>query len=113
MGSRPDRWWNDRPAAQARLSQQIAEWCRERSDDDVIVVFDGRLVDAVSVIAGGNLRIEFASRPGRNAADHRVVELANEHEGARVVTADRGLIARLPGGTEVLGPRAFLDQLSA
>ena len=70
MGSRPDRWWNDRPAAQARLTQQIAEWCRQHRDD-VVLVFDGRPVEAVAMLAGGNLRIEFASRQGPRSEFHR------------------------------------------
>jgi predicted RNA-binding protein with PIN domain len=111
MGSRPDRWWNDRPAAQARLTQQIAEWCRQHRDD-VVLVFDGRPVEAVAMLAGGNLRIEFASRQGRNAADDRLVELAIDHETSCVVTADRGLIARLPASSDVRGPRSFLATIT-
>lgn len=109
MGSRPDRWWNDRPAAQARLTQQIAEWCRTHTDE-VTVVFDGRPVDAVARLAGGNLQVEFATSSGRNAADHRIVELAHQQPApALVVTADNGLRDRLPPTATVMGPRTFLE----
>lgn len=118
MGSRPDRWWNDRPAAQARLAQAVAEWCRSHTDH-VTLVFDGAPVPAVTQLAGGDLWIEFAPRRGRDAADHRIVELAQQESALAaprplvVVTADRGLRARLPEGTAVEGPRRFLERLVA
>ncbi len=114
MGSRPDRWWNDRPRAQARLAQQIAEWCRTHTDP-VTVVFDGRPVEAVAAIAGGNLHVEFATSPGRNAADQRIVELAVAAAPGPVVvvTADRGLQRLLPASASVIGPRAFLTEIGA
>ena len=110
MGSRPDGWWNDRPKAMARLAQEVAVWCRSH-DDAVLVVFDGRTIDEVGLLAGGNLTIRFAQRSGRNAADDVLVELAED--GDRLVTADRGLRARLPEGVQVIGPRAFLDTIGA
>lgn len=124
MGSRPDGWWNDREGAMARLTQSVAEWCRTM-DDEVLVVFDGAERPAVAGLAGGNLSVRFA--PGRrNAADDVIVaeaegvgkaEGVGEAEeasgmGITVVTADRGLIGRLPDGVAVEGPRRFLDRLS-
>lgn len=111
MGSVPDGWWNDPPAAAARLAQRVGRWCQTH-DDPVVLVFDGARQESVALAAGGNLVIEFAPRPGRDAADDRIVTLvdaatAGGTTGARVVTADRGLVQRLPSGVEVLGPRAF------
>jgi predicted RNA-binding protein with PIN domain len=109
MGAAADGWWNDRPAAAARLAQQVAEWCRTH-DDPVVLVFDGAPVESVAVKAGGNLRIEFAPRPRRDAADDRIVELVEElfvEPELRVVTSDKGLIARLPPGVDVVGSGAF------
>ena len=77
MGAGADGWWNDPPAAAARLAQQVAEWCRTH-DHDVTLVFDGRPVGAVAAKAGGRLAIEFAPRAGRGAADDRIVELVEE-----------------------------------
>jgi predicted RNA-binding protein with PIN domain len=109
MGAGADGWWNDPPAAAARLAQQVAEWCRTH-DDDVTLVFDGRPVADVGAKAGGRLAVEFAPRPGRDAADDRIVELAEElfvDPELRVVTSDKGLVARLPPGVEVVGSGAF------
>jgi len=118
MGSRPDGWWNDRAGAAQRLTQQIAGWCAEVYQP-VTVVFDGRHQPSVAMLAGGPLVVEFAGSSGRDAADHRIVALAAEAVDPErrdltvvtVVTADRGLIARLPSGTAVEGPRTFLRRI--
>lgn len=111
MGSRPDGWWHDRTKAARRLSQEIAEWCR-RHADQVIVVFDGQHQATVTELSGGNLEISYA--PGRrDAADDEIVARAGLlAESFVVVTADKGLIARLPETASVLGPSHFLDTVS-
>ena len=109
MGSRPDGWWNDRPKAMARLVQEIALWCRSHQDE-VVVVFDGRTVADVAILAGGNLSIRFAVRSGRDAADDVLAELAEA--GDRLVTADRGLRGRVSADVRLIGPRAFLDTIA-
>jgi hypothetical protein len=123
MGSRPDGWWNDRQGAMARLTQEIAEWCRTH-DDPVVVVFDGASRPPVAALAGGNLDVRFAPSRRRNGADDVLVALATTADdgGAaeaevglvdRVVTADRGLVARLPDHVDVIGPRRFLRLVEA
>jgi hypothetical protein len=104
FGSRPDGWWNDPPAAARRFTQRVAEWSRGH-DDPVIIVFDRPAGDDTAQLAGGNLRIEMATRRGRDAADDRIVELATELDGARVVTSDRRLRQRL---VEACGHRVEL-----
>ena len=114
-GSRPDGWWNDRPAAQRRLAQQVAEWCRTH-DDPVVLVYDAPLADETALLAGGNLTIVESRRRGRDAADHDIVEYAGDalagvddpHE-VVVVTSDRGLRARLPPGVTISGVRRFRE----
>ncbi len=110
MGATLRGWWNDPPAASARLSAAIARWCIEHPDRDVILLFDGKPHDAVAQQAGGNLRIEFAPEPKRDAADDRIVELVEElfadHE-LTVATSDRGLVDRLPPGVAVISGGAF------
>jgi hypothetical protein len=114
MGAGADGWWNDPPAAAARLAGSVAEWVRTH-DDPVTLVFDGRPVPAVAEVAGGNLSIEFAPKPGRDAADHRIVELVEERFAdepeTTVVTSDRGLVARLPPGVSTEGAGAFRGRI--
>ncbi|HEV7722177.1 MAG TPA: NYN domain-containing protein [Iamia sp.] len=114
MGAGADGWWNDPTAAAVRLTQVIAEWVLTH-DDAVTVIFDGRPEPRLAELAGGNLTIDFARRPGRDAADDRIVELVEEVYGAEpdlsVVTSDRGLVARLPPGVEVEGAGRFRTRL--
>ena len=115
VGAGGDGWWNDPPAAAARLTQRVAEWCRTHGDD-VLVVFDGRPQAHLEELAGGNLSVAFARRSGRDAADDRIVELVDERyadePAITVVTSDRGLVGRLPPGVEVEGAGAFRRRLS-
>jgi hypothetical protein len=59
--------------------------------------------------------VEFATRPGRDAADDRIVEIVEDVYAAepdlRVVTSDRGLAQRLPPGVAVEGAGAFRTRL--
>lgn len=114
MGSVPDGWWNDPPAAAARLTGRVGRWCQGH-EDEVVLVFDGKPRTAVERSAGGNLRVEFAATRARDAADDRIVALVEEDlvesDALRVVTADRGLVRRLPPGVEIMGPRAFRSLL--
>lgn len=112
FGSRPDGWWNDRPAAQRRFAQRVAEWCRTH-DDDVTLVFDAPVGAATAQLAGGNLSIVEATRRGRDAADDEIVELVaslvDDDVKLSVVTSDRGLRDRLPPAVEIVGVGRFRD----
>lgn len=114
FGSRPDGWWNDRPAAQRRLAQCVAEWCRTH-DDDVLLVFDAPLAMQTAELAGGNLTIIESSRRGRDAADHEIVdrldrlEAADETTDVCVITSDKGLRDRIPDWATVRGVGRFRD----
>jgi len=114
MGAAGDGWWNDPPAAAARLTQAIAEWTRGH-DDPVTVVFDGSPQPRLRELAGGNLAVDFATRSGRDAADDRIVEVVEDGYAERpeivVVTSDRGLRDRLPPGVRVEGVGAFRSRL--
>ena len=114
FGSRPDGWWNDRPAAMARFTQSVAEWCRTHGDD-VTLVFDAPVPRSVIDLAGGNLVIAEAPRRGRNAADDHIVDLAdgfvaNEPQDViTVVTSDRALRGRLDAAVTVQGVGGFRE----
>jgi hypothetical protein len=110
LGARPDGWWRDRAGATTRLLRRLAPLagravaapgsgtllCRE-----LVVVVEGaardvRVPDGVTVVrAPGSGDDALADRAARFAADG--VPLL-------VVTADRGLRARLPPGVAVTGP---------
>lgn len=112
FGSRPDGWWNDRPAAQRRFTQRVAEWCRTHGDD-VTLVFDAPVDAGTSELAGGNLSVVEATRRGRDAADDEIVELVHElaDDGieVHVVTSDKGLRSRLPSSVDVRGVAEFRE----
>jgi hypothetical protein len=114
MGAGADGWWNDPVAAAVRQTQAIAEWSRGH-DDAVTVVYDGQPEPRLEELAGGTLSVDFAARPGRNAADDRIVAIVEDTYAAepdlRVVTSDKGLVARLPPGVAVERAGAFRTRL--
>ena len=116
MGSRPDGWWRDRAAAARRLVEGLVAW-QVGDGRRVLVVFDGRPVEAVEQSASIGVEVAFARRSGRDAADDRIVEEVEQRyvdePDLAVVTADRGLIGRLPPGVAVVGPRGLLDEIDA
>lgn len=114
MGAGADGWWNDPVGASERLLERVAIWCQGH-DDEVLVIFDGRPEERLSILAGGNLAVDFARRSGRDAADDRIVEVVEERFAAEpdiiVVTSDKGLRARLPPGVGTEGAGAFRERI--
>jgi predicted RNA-binding protein with PIN domain len=113
IGSRPDRWWNDPDAAVRRLIEQLGRYAAA-TGEDLTVVFDRRPPDLEPGEHGG-IQVAFASRRGRNAADHEIVDMVTAaSEPYRVVTSDRRLAERVrEAGSEVtsVGPfRRRLDE---
>ncbi len=114
MGSRPDGWWRDRAGAAARLLREIAPL----SGGDVTTP-DGvrlRVARLVAVVEGRARQVEAPEgvEAVRAAADGDAAVVAVAEEAAArgdlvlVVTADRGLRARLPASALVAGPRWLL-----
>ena len=96
IGSRPDRWWNDRDGAVRRLIGELDRFAAA-TGEELTVVFDRRPPD-VEPGRHGAIGVAFASRHGRNAADHESVELVAgdpDPTGTRVVTSDRQLAERV------------------
>jgi predicted RNA-binding protein with PIN domain len=96
IGSRPDRWWNNRDGAVRRLIGELDRFAAA-TGDDVTVVFDHRPPDVVPGRHGA-VEVAFASRRGRNAADDEIVAmLAGDPAPDRylVVTSDRRLVERV------------------
>lgn len=123
MGSRPDGWWRDRPGAARRLRDRLAAVpdglsatplateapAGLRSFPVVVLVVEGQARGTETVDG-----VEVLSAPG--SGDDAIVGVVAERRTAgrsvRVVTADRGLRARVEAlGAEVLGPRTLLDLL--
>ena len=108
MGSRPDGWWRDRTGAKTRLAADIAAWSRAEGRP-VLLVFDGRADARISAAADDVITVRFAGGGRPDAADDLLV--AEARAGDTVVTADRGLLARLPAGVGAVGPTDLLDRL--
>lgn len=118
IGSRPDGWWRDRNAAARRLVRRL-EALAEASGDEVTVVFDGRpgRSGPPEQPEAEPLRVLYARRGGRNAADDRIVELvADDADPASltVVTSDAALRRELEAlGAHVVGASVLLRRLDA
>ena len=115
VGSRPDGWWRDRTGATTRLLGRLAGLAgREVPGPDGGTV---RCTEVVAVVEGQG---RAASAPdgvtvvrADGSGDDALAALAatRAEEDLLVVTADRGLRARLPAGTAVTGPGWLLTLL--
>jgi predicted RNA-binding protein with PIN domain len=110
VGSRPDGWWRDRPAAMRALAERLAAFATE-SGDPVAVVFDGRPFD----IEADPVDVSFAPSRGPNAADDEIarrVAADPEPQALTVVTSDRALAQRVrEHGAQVVGAGPFRRRL--
>jgi predicted RNA-binding protein with PIN domain len=115
IGSRPNRWWNDPDRAIRQLIEELDRYARTTSED-VVVVFDRKPRDVAPGVHG-TTRVEFASRSGRNAADHEIVDIVSGNEGRAalwVVTSDRELAERVRKlGAGVSSSMAFRRRIDA
>ncbi|RZU32408.1 hypothetical protein [Blastococcus saxobsidens] len=109
VGSRPDGWWRDRAGAAGRLLAGLAALPGRLPGpggadvglDGTVAVVEGAARD---VPAPGGIRLVRAAGPGDDALVAVAGELAAAGEDLLVVTADRGLRARLPAGAVCAGP---------
>lgn len=115
VGSRPDGWWRDRAGATARLLTRLAALgTRELTGPaggtlrctEVVAVVEGQ---GRAVPAPRGVTLLRADGSG----DDVLAAVATDRSGEDllVVTADRGLRARLPVGAAVTGPGWLLDRL--
>ena len=126
MGSRPDGWWRDRRAAATRLltafdaligTEPAGPDGRHRRITRVVAVLEGAARDAIAADADGTgVQVVPAPRDGDStivAQAEALVHGATATAGdavVLVVTADRGLRARLPDEATFVGPE-WLNQL--
>jgi hypothetical protein len=116
VGARPDGWWRDRAGATARLLARFAALPgRELRGPDGEPL---RCTEVVAVVEG---RGRAAPAPegvtvvrAEGSGDDTLAAVAARRAGESllVVTADRGLRARLPAGTAVTGPGWLLACLA-
>ncbi len=101
VGSRPDGWWRDRPGAAARLHARLGQASLDA--DTVILVLEGRARSGVPEGTVDGVRTVHATADGDAAMVDLVGALAADAGEVAVVTADRGLIARVvaAGGSSV------------
>jgi hypothetical protein len=110
VGSRPDGWWRDRAGATARLLRRLASL----TGRELPAPGGGRVVcaEVVAVVEGAARGVDApdgvtlvrAEGSGDDALAAVAARLAAEGREQLVVTADRGLRARLPRGVPVTGP---------
>ena len=116
VGARPDGWWRDRAGATARLLARLAALPgRTLAGPDgpvactgVVAVVEGRARD---VAAPEGVTVVRAAGSGDDALVAEASRRAGEGAALLVVTADRGLRARLPAGVPAVGPGALLAAL--
>jgi len=117
VGARPDGWWRDRAGATERLLGRLvalpgrtvpAPDGAELTVTGVVAVVEGQ---ARAAAAPEGVRVVRAPGSGDDALAASAAELAAGGEPLLVVTADRGLRARLPAGVPVTGPGWLLDLL--
>jgi len=109
VGSVPDGWWRDRAGAAVRLRDRLLPVTSGGLADlpgpvEVVLVVEGKARD-IPETAG--VRLERAAGSGDDAIV-ALVAAAGPERRVMVVTADRGLRARVtPLGAEVRGPSSI------
>jgi hypothetical protein len=117
VGSRPDGWWRDRAGATSRLLARLATLVGRRLTGPdgselictaVVAVVEGQARD---VPAPDGVAVVRAAGSGDDDVVESAAQRAADGTPLLVVTADRGLRARLPAGVQVAGPGWLLARL--
>ncbi len=97
IGSRPDGWWRDRPAAARRLLERLQRLAA-LDGEPITLVLEGDATRGGQAGPDRGVEVVYARRAGRDAGDDRIVELvaaAPDPTSVRVVTSDRALADRV------------------
>lgn len=117
IGSRPDGWWRDRPAAIRRLVARLRALATSGEPRAITVVIDGRPLRGLPEGMHEGVEVLYAARAGANAADDRIVQYVRAYPDPsllEVITSDRALVDRVRiHGATVTGPRELLARLDA
>ncbi len=114
MGSRPDGWWRDRLGAATRLLgglggvSQLAVDGENHSVARILAVVEGK---AKGAVGPDTVEVIRATADGDTTIVALAAEIVADGGIPLVVTADRGLRARLPANALVTGPRTLLAAL--
>jgi hypothetical protein len=110
MGSRPDGWWRDRAGAAIRLLHLLeplagAEVVLPEQAGRARITSIRAVVEGAARPAAGpeTVSVLRAERDGDTAIVEEAHRLTDAHLVPLVVTADRGLRARLPAGAVAVG----------
>jgi hypothetical protein len=105
VGSRPTGWWRDRAGAARDLVAHVrAAACDGRIDAPIVVVLEGRARDGGAPGEADGVAVVHAPGEGDDTIVD-VVAAASQHNAVIVVSADRGLAARVRAhGATVVGP---------
>lgn len=120
MGSRPDGWWRDRAGAATTLLARMPplvgltvpgpDGGAPVAIARVVAVVEGRATDATAPAGDGDgVDVVAAPADGDTTIAEVATLAATAGERVLVVTADRGLRARLPGPVAAVGPRWLND----
>jgi len=110
VGSRPDGWWRDRAGAAGRLHQQLTT--ATLPHDELVLVLEGAARRGPGEGTEGGVRTLHASRSGDDAIVDEVRRQVDGGHQVDVITADRGLRARVEeAGGRCQGPSWLLDRL--
>ncbi len=114
VGSRPDGWWRDRAGAAQRLLADLGALQGDPSwTGRIAVVLEGAAKGADLDRTGSGIEVVRAEGSGDDAIV-AVVGASVESAAVTVVTADRGLRARVEAlGASVVGPRWLLDRMGS
>ena len=114
IGSRPTGWWRDRDRAKRGLIATLQDFA-DASGASLTVVLDGRPLDGLREGVHDGVRVLYAPRRGRDAADDRIIELVEadaEPATLVVVTSDAALRRRVERlGASAVGSSTFLRRV--
>jgi hypothetical protein len=105
VGSRPTGWWRDREGAAREFVARVRAAALDgRLDAPIVVVLEGRARGGAPEDSADGVEVVHAAGAGDDTIVE-VVAVATPQHAVTVVSADRGLAARVrERGAEVVGP---------
>jgi hypothetical protein len=113
VGSRPNGWWRDRPAAARSLVERVRGAVEAgRLNEPVIVVLEGQARRGVEEGESGGVTVLHASGSGDDQLVAVTSDARSEATEVTLVSADRALRLRVEAlGADAVGPSWLLALL--